>query len=87
MSEATPEMRDLAPAYALGALSPEEARAFEAALAKSPELQREVAEYRELNAVLAAGQPVHPPAALREPPPRWATGDRRQATGRDRAAR
>jgi anti-sigma-K factor RskA len=66
MSEATPEMRDLAPAYALGALSPEEAKTFEAALARSPELQREVAEYRELNAVLAAGQPAHPPAALRE---------------------
>jgi anti-sigma-K factor RskA len=65
MSEATPEMRDLAPAYALGALSAEEASAFEAALARSPELQREVAEYRELNAVLAAGEPGHPPAELR----------------------
>ena len=66
MSEATPEMRDLAPAYALGALSAEEASAFEAALARSPELQREVAEYRELNAVLAAGEPGHPPTELRE---------------------
>ena len=46
-------MRDLAAGYALGALTPEETRAFEAALAKSPELQREVAEYRELNALLA----------------------------------
>jgi anti-sigma-K factor RskA len=66
MSEATPEMRDLAPAYALGALSPEEASAFEAALARSPELQREVAEYRELSAVLAAGEPGRPPAELRD---------------------
>ncbi len=66
MSEATNDLRDLAPGYALGALGPEEARAFEAALASNPELQREVAELRELNAVLASGQPVHPPAALRD---------------------
>ena len=66
MSDITPEMRDLAPAYALGALDAEEARAFEAAMAMSPELRQEVADYRELNAVLAAGQAVPPTAALRE---------------------
>jgi anti-sigma-K factor RskA len=46
-------MQELAAAYALGALSPEETRAFEAYLATSPETQREVAEYREVSAMLA----------------------------------
>ena len=46
---------DLAAAYALGALSPDEARRFEAFLATSPEAQREVAEYREVAALLALG--------------------------------
>lgn len=63
MSDAVQDpMRDLAAGYALGSLTPEEARAFEAALAVNPELQREVAEYRELNALLAAQKP-HPPSA------------------------
>jgi len=44
--------RDLAAAYALGALGPEETREFEAYLATSPEAQREVAEYREVSALL-----------------------------------
>jgi anti-sigma-K factor RskA len=48
-------LRDLAAAYALGALSPEEARAFEAFLAASPEAQREVTEYRETASLLALG--------------------------------
>lgn len=65
MSDAMPDMRELAPAYALGALDGDEKRAFEAALATSPELQQEVAQYRELNAVLAAGQPVSPSPGLR----------------------
>jgi anti-sigma-K factor RskA len=47
--------RDLAAAYALGALAPEEARRFEAYLARSPEAQREVAEYRDVAALLALG--------------------------------
>jgi anti-sigma-K factor RskA len=46
-------MQDLAAAYALGALSPEETRAFEAFLASSPEARREVAEFREVGALLA----------------------------------
>jgi anti-sigma-K factor RskA len=44
---------DLAAAYALGALGPEETREFEAFLASSPEAQREVAEFREVAALLA----------------------------------
>ncbi len=47
------ELRELTAAYALGALEGEEARAFEAYLARSPEAQREVAEFREVNALLA----------------------------------
>lgn len=46
---------DLAAAYALGALSPEETERFEAFLATSPEARREVAEYREVAALLALG--------------------------------
>ena len=65
MSDAMPDIRDLAPAYVLGVLDGEETRAFEAALANSPELQQEVAEYRELNGVLATGQTATPPAELR----------------------
>jgi anti-sigma-K factor RskA len=55
---------DLAAAYALGALSPEETRRFEAFLATSPDAQREVAEYREVAALLALGdgEPAPGPA-------------------------
>jgi anti-sigma-K factor RskA len=49
--------QDLAAAYALGALSAEEARRFEAYLAGSPEARREVAEYREVAALLALAEP------------------------------
>ncbi|HEV8150810.1 MAG TPA: anti-sigma factor [Gemmatimonadales bacterium] len=63
MSDATHDsLRDLAPGYALGGLSPEETRAFEAALAASPELQRELAEFREVSALLAL-QDERPPSA------------------------
>ncbi len=47
--------QDLAAAYALGALSPEETERFEAFLATSPETQREVAEFRDVAALLALG--------------------------------
>jgi anti-sigma-K factor RskA len=58
---------DLAAAYALGALSPDEARRFEAFLATSAEAQREVAEYREVAALLAlGGEEAAPGEALRE---------------------
>lgn len=62
----TDSMRDLAPGYALGALTPEETRSFEAALATSPELQREVAELRELNALLAQRDRQAPPPGLKQ---------------------
>ena len=59
--------QDLAAAYALGALGPEEARAFEAYLATSPEVQQAVAEYREVAALLAgAGAADGPGASLRD---------------------
>ena len=58
---------ELAAAYALGALSPDEAQRFEAFLATSPEAQREVAEYREVAALLAlGGDEAAPREALRE---------------------
>jgi anti-sigma-K factor RskA len=52
--------QDLAAAYALGALTPEEARQFEVFLATSPDTQREVAEFRDVAALLglAGSQPV-----------------------------
>jgi anti-sigma-K factor RskA len=60
-------VQDLAAAYALGALSPEEVSRFEAFLATSPEAQREVAELREVAALLALGQAESAPSAdLRE---------------------
>jgi anti-sigma-K factor RskA len=49
-------VRDLAAAYVLGALGPEETRDFEAFLAGSPETQREVAEFRDVAAMLALGE-------------------------------
>ena len=49
------EMLELTAAYALGALSPEDARGFETWLATSPAGQREVAEYREVGALMALG--------------------------------
>jgi anti-sigma-K factor RskA len=50
--------RDLAAAYALGALGPEETRDFEAFLAGSPETRREVAEFRDVASLLALGEPA-----------------------------
>lgn len=56
MSEPLREsLHDLAAAYALGALDADEKRAFEAELARSQTLQREVAEYRKIVALLAHG--------------------------------
>ncbi len=60
-------LQDLAAAYALGALSPEEVRRFEAFLEGSPEALREVAEYRDVAALLAlAGPAAAPSPDLRE---------------------
>ena len=59
-------IQDLAAAYALGALTADESQRFEAALARSPDLQREVAEYREVAALLAlAGPEAGPDEGLR----------------------
>jgi len=49
--------QDLAAAYALDALTPEEARQFEAFLETSPEAQRDVAEFRDVAALLALAGP------------------------------
>jgi anti-sigma-K factor RskA len=57
------DLSELAAAYALGALDPQEARAFEAFLATSPAAQREVAAFREVSALLALGAPAAGPAA------------------------
>jgi len=58
--------QDLAAAYALGALSPDEARRFEAYLATSPEARQELEEYREVAALLAlSGSDAAPGDALR----------------------
>jgi anti-sigma-K factor RskA len=54
MSDASRDpMRELVPGYVLGALTAEERRAFEAALRGSPELEHELAEYREVAGLLA----------------------------------
>jgi anti-sigma-K factor RskA len=53
MSHPEHQPQDLAAAYALDALTPEEARQFEIFLATSPEAQREVAEFRDVAALLA----------------------------------
>lgn len=67
MSPESPDsLRELAPGYALGALSAEEKAQFEAALAASPELQREVAAYREVQAMLAARPGPAPDPALKD---------------------
>jgi len=67
MSTPDEPLRDLAAAYALGALSAEETRAFEAYLATSPEARREVAELRETAALLAvAGPEARPGPELRQ---------------------
>lgn len=70
MSDAPPptpaeSARDLLPGYALGALSREEAQAVEAALAESAELRRELAEFRETNALLALRDETAPDPALK----------------------
>lgn len=58
------ELRELAAAYALGALDAAESASFEAAMAADPALAREVAEYREVQALMAeaGGAPALPPA-------------------------
>jgi anti-sigma-K factor RskA len=59
------ELRELAPAYVMNTLDPNERAAFEAALASSPELAAEVADHRAVVEALATAQSISPPAALR----------------------
>lgn len=67
MSAMIPEsIRELAAGYALGALTPDETRQFEAALATFPELEREVADYREVNGLLALRGGERPSDAVRD---------------------
>ncbi len=61
------ERMEEATAYVLGALEDEERATFELALNDSPDLQREVAELREVAGLLALSvRPVAPPPELRE---------------------
>jgi anti-sigma-K factor RskA len=67
MSDASRDtMRELVPGYALGALTSEETRAFESALHGSPELEQELAEYREVMGLLAAGAAQAPGPGVRQ---------------------
>lgn len=60
------ELQARAAAYTLGALEPDEARAFEAQLADRADLQALVRELREVSAALASGAPaLMPDAGLR----------------------
>ena len=64
----TPSRKDLfelAAAYALGATTPDETAAIEAALPTSPELAAEVASFREVAAEMAQLTPVAPSASMR----------------------
>jgi anti-sigma-K factor RskA len=81
-------LRDLAAAYALGALTSEEAERFEAVLATSAEARLEVSEYREVAALLGLGGPQAPPdgalgdrvlARIREQQPRTPSRSRSPA--------
>jgi anti-sigma-K factor RskA len=67
MSTTSPDsLRELAAGYALGTLTDDEAAQFEVAMAQSPALQRDVAEFREVNALLAAREQATPDPALRD---------------------
>lgn len=59
------ELRDMAPAYVLGALTADENAAFERALPASPELAQEVAAYRAVVTRIGADVAIAPPTALR----------------------
>lgn len=84
------DLRESAAAFALGALTPEEARAFEAVLAESPEVRADFAAYREVAGLLplAADAPA-PDRRLRERVLARATGriKRQPAVGRRKGDR
>lgn len=59
-------LRDLLPAYALGAVDPDEARQVEALLRRCPDWRAELATYRQLDAELAALlPPIVPPPSVK----------------------
>jgi len=61
------ELRELLPAHALDALSPEEMREVEVHLLNCEECQRDLVQLRETAGILAEGvTPANPPLALRE---------------------
>jgi anti-sigma-K factor RskA len=59
------ELLGLAAAYALGATTPDETAAIEAALPTSPELAAEVAAYRDVTVKLAQQHPASPSPSVR----------------------
>ena len=59
------ELRDMAPAYVLGALSADEYAAFDGALATSTELAKEVTEFRAITERIASEQQIAPSPELR----------------------
>ncbi|MCM3661215.1 anti-sigma factor [Georgenia satyanarayanai] len=59
------ELRELLPAWALDAVTPEEAAAVDRAVAADPALAQEAHTLREVAALLAVGMSETPPAALR----------------------
>jgi anti-sigma-K factor RskA len=81
------DLRDLAAAYALGALDPEERKAFEAWLATSEDARREVAEYREIGALMALAEPAPEPGpSLKDRIGRRIAGERVVPIARPEAA-
>ncbi|MBI3791732.1 MAG: anti-sigma factor [Gemmatimonadetes bacterium] len=76
------QLRELASGYALGALTPEETAAVEAALSSDAELAAEVAAYRETMAVMMRAEaPIAPRSALRT---EWMRRVQAKAPGVDR---
>jgi anti-sigma-K factor RskA len=74
------ELLELAPGYALGALTPEEAAMFEAAMGDDADLRREVAAYREVaGAMLTSEPPIAPASTLRS---RWMRRARGESAAR-----
>lgn len=66
MSDETEELAQLAAAHALDALDADDARRFEASLARNPELQAEVKAYREVATAIGLGEAtVAPPEGLK----------------------
>ncbi len=63
MSTDREQIRELAAAYALNALDPDDKQRFEELLSSSPDLQRDVDEYREVSGLLALSSPERMPGS------------------------